>query len=129
MRCSTRNQKNAAPADINDENRFTRTGLVSPSGSSGSSRSDHALASSTKSGFPGGCGMPRMCAVAMYSLVSQNAVVGASVMAYSANTIAPTPNAMRYGGSWRGSAARGSGRAGAVRAFGAAWLMKLRAVR
>ena len=34
----------------------------------------------TKNGFPGGCGMPRMCAVAMYSDVSQNAVLGARVM-------------------------------------------------
>jgi hypothetical protein len=33
----------------------------------------------TKRGLPGGCGTPTMCAVAMYSLVSQNAVLGASV--------------------------------------------------
>jgi hypothetical protein len=34
-----------------------------------------------KSGFPGGCGMPRMCAVAVYSLASQKAAVGARVSA------------------------------------------------
>jgi hypothetical protein len=33
----------------------------------------------TKSGLPGGCGMPRTLAAAMYSEVSQNAVVGARV--------------------------------------------------
>ena len=33
----------------------------------------------TNSGLPGGCGMPSTLAAAMYSEVSQNAVVGASV--------------------------------------------------
>ena len=39
-----------------------------------------------------------MCPVAMYSLVSQNAVVGASVSAYSAKTSAPAIAAALYGG-------------------------------
>ena len=51
------------------------------------------LASTTKSGFPGGCGIPRMCPVAMYSLVSQNAVVGASVTMYSRKIAAPAMTA------------------------------------
>ncbi len=46
----------------------------------GASSSSQVRASSTKTGLPGGCGIPRMCAVAMYSLVSQKAVVGARVM-------------------------------------------------
>ena len=58
--------------------RFTRTATESPRGARST---DQARASTTKSGFPGGCGMPTMCAVAMYSLVSQKAVVGASVIA------------------------------------------------
>ena len=59
------------------EKRLTRTAVDRPNGARSSS---HVRASTTKSGFPGGCGMPRMCAVAMYSLVSQNAVVGDSVI-------------------------------------------------
>ena len=55
-----------------------RTAVESPKGAS---RMSHARASTTKSGFPGGCGMPSMWPVAMYSLVSQNAVVGATVAA------------------------------------------------
>jgi hypothetical protein len=39
----------------------------------------HTCASSTNRGFPGGCGMPRTFAAAMYSDVSQNCVVGAIV--------------------------------------------------
>ena len=78
MWCTTRNQSAWAPALMKALKRFTRTATESPSGAS---RSDQALASTTKSGFPGGWGIPRMWAVAMYSLVSQNAVVGASVTA------------------------------------------------
>jgi hypothetical protein len=58
--------------------RFIFTAAVSPSGL----RSiDHARASTTKSGFPGGWGIPIISPVAMYSLVSQKAVVGAKVAA------------------------------------------------
>jgi hypothetical protein len=49
-------------------------------------RISHALARTTNRGFPGGWGIPRMWAVAMYSLVSQKAVVGASVRMYKAAT-------------------------------------------
>ena len=58
--------------------RLMRTATARPVGSS---RIDQARASTTKRGFPGGWGMPRMWPVAMYSLVSQNAVVGARVSA------------------------------------------------
>ena len=44
-------------------------------------RIENTRPSSTKSGLPGGCGMPSTFAAAMYSEVSQNAVVGASVNA------------------------------------------------
>src|SRR2546427_8373651 len=43
----------------------------------------HVCAISTNNGLPGGCGMPSTCAAAMYSDVSQNCVVGASVNTYS----------------------------------------------
>jgi hypothetical protein len=42
-------------------------------------RSAKTRPSSTKSGFPGGCGSPTTYAAAMYSLVSHMAVEGASV--------------------------------------------------
>src|SRR5687768_15614275 len=121
MRCTTRNQKNAAPALMNAENRLMRTATESPSGDSSSS---HARASSTNSGFPGGWGMPRMCAVAMYSLVSQNAVVGARVRAYRMNSAAADARAHRYGGRWWTETVTGSARAEVTRAVCAAWLMK-----
>src|SRR5882672_10097213 len=58
----------------------------------------HTCAISTNSGLPGGCGMPSTLAADMYSDVSQNWVVGATVRAYSANTAAATAAAMPYGG-------------------------------
>ncbi len=76
-RWMTRNQKAAATAPFAAENRLILTAVGTGNGESSSS---HVRASSTNTGLPGGCGIPRMCAVAMYSLVSQNAVVGASVM-------------------------------------------------
>jgi hypothetical protein len=63
---------------MNALKRFTLTATEKPTAVS---RIDQARPSTTNSGFPGGCGIPMMCAVAMYSLVSQNAVVGASVNA------------------------------------------------
>ena len=53
-----------------------RTATDSPRGDSSRLQ---VRANDTNSGFPGGWGIPKMCAVAMYSLVSQNAVDGASV--------------------------------------------------
>jgi hypothetical protein len=53
---------------------FTR---AATDGAIGSSEKNFPI--STKNGFPGGCGIPRMYAAAMYSLVSHMAVDGASV--------------------------------------------------
>jgi hypothetical protein len=39
----------------------------------------HALRSTTNSGVPGGCGIPRLCAAAMNSPASQNVTPGARV--------------------------------------------------
>src|SRR5690606_13056866 len=83
MRCTSRNQHPCASALIVALNRLMRTAGERPNGASSSS---HARASSTNSGLPGGCGMPTMWAVAIYSLVSQNHVVGLSVQAYSSQT-------------------------------------------
>ena len=55
-----------------------RTALESPNGDR---RISQVRAKTTKRGFPGGWGMPRMWAVAMYSLASQKAVLGESVTA------------------------------------------------
>jgi hypothetical protein len=49
----------------------------------------------TKNGLPGGCGMPRVYAAAMYSLVSHIAVDGARVMRYSTRTRAEAMPAAR----------------------------------
>ena len=43
-------------------------------------RSDTTRPSNTNNGLPGGCGIPRTYAAAMYSLVSHIAVDGASVI-------------------------------------------------
>ena len=84
-----------APAPVAAARRLIRTATDMPKGAS---RTLHDRARTTKSGFPGGWGMPRMCAVAMYSLVSQNAVVGARVTTYRAKMAAPTMAATPYGG-------------------------------
>ena len=73
----TRNQSPCARELISAENRLMRTAVEMPKTPRMISQ---VRASTTKSGFPGGWGTPMMCAVAMYSLVSQNAVVGASVI-------------------------------------------------
>src|SRR3954468_1788251 len=49
----------------------------------------------TNSGFPGGCGRPRVYAAVMYSLVSHIAVEGASVRTYNTNTAAEVMAAAR----------------------------------
>src|ERR1035437_8926962 len=72
---------------------FTRIAMVGAIGSSVKTRP-----SSTKNGFPGGCGMPSVYAAAMYSLVSHIAVSGASVRAYSANTSPALTAAAAYEG-------------------------------
>jgi hypothetical protein len=125
IRCTTRYQKNIVPAVMKAEKRLMRTAGDSPNGVRSTS---HARASSTKSGLPGGWGMPRMCAVAMYSLVSQNQVVGPSVMPYSAKTAAAAARAARYGGRVAAGVCTGGPAETGVCAVGAAWLMDLGAV-
>ena len=71
-----------APALVAAAKRLMRTATEIPRGAS---RRLQTFPSTTKSGFPGGWGMPTVWAVAMYSLASQNAVVGARVTAYSVN--------------------------------------------
>jgi hypothetical protein len=121
-RCITRNQKACAAALISVENRLTRTATESPVHPRSVSQ---VWARRTNSGFPGGCGIPRMCAVAMYSLVSQVAVVGASVAAYSANTAIPASAASRYGGFWWRGEASACGAVRAVCSGSAEMLMRL----
>ena len=75
---TTRNQSVCVAALMTALNRLIRTATESPRGAS---RTDQARARTTKSGFPGGWGMPMMWPVAMYSLVSQKAVVQESVRA------------------------------------------------
>ena len=92
IRCATRKKNPLAAAEVRAASRFTRTATDRPNGDSSTI---HTRASTTKSGFPGGCGIPRMYPVAMYSLVSQNAVVGASVTTYSRRIAAPATTAAR----------------------------------
>ena len=72
-------------------NRLILTATESPVGAR---RRLHTFARTMKNGFPGGCGIPSVWAVAIYSLASQKAVVGASVKAYSRNapSAAATPH-------------------------------------
>ncbi len=65
-----------AAALVTAAKRLIRTATDRPVGAR---RRLQTFATTTKKGFPGGWGMPRMWAVAMYSLVSQKAVVGARV--------------------------------------------------
>jgi hypothetical protein len=120
-RCTTRYQKNIVPAVMKAENRLILTAGVSPNGERSTS---HARASTTNSGLPGGWGIPMMCAVAMYSLVSQNAVVGARVTVYSTNSATAAANAHRNGGRYVSAAKTGSVRVGDTRAVWAAWLIE-----
>src|SRR5688500_324460 len=92
-RSDTRNQSAAVTALVAAAKRLIRTAYDAASGSS-----PQTCAISVKSGLPGGCGIPSTFAAAMYSDVSQNAVVGASVAPYTAKTTAPVAAAQRYGG-------------------------------
>src|SRR5256712_14052187 len=83
QRSLTRNQHPAAIALVTPASRLIRIAYPAASGNK-----PQAWAMSTDSGLPGGCGMPGTYAAAMYSDVSQNCVVGASVDTYS--TRAPT---------------------------------------
>ena len=74
QRSATRNQSPAAAALVTAANRLIRTAYDAASGSR-----PKVWARMTNSGLPGGWGMPSTLAAAMYSEVSQNAVVGARV--------------------------------------------------
>ena len=74
QRSAIRNQRAAEAALVNAAKRLIRLAYSPASGSN-----PQVCARITKSGFPGGCGMPSTFAAAMYSEVSQNAVVGARV--------------------------------------------------
>ena len=76
IRMTARNQNTAAAAETVALSRLVRVATSSPVHPV---RSSHTFPSSTKKGFPGGCGIPMMCAVAMYSDVSQKAVEGPRV--------------------------------------------------
>jgi hypothetical protein len=78
MWCTTRNHSAWALALMSALKRLMRTATESPSGAR---RTDHARARTTKRGLPGWCGIPMICPVAMYSDVSQKAVVRERVMA------------------------------------------------
>src|SRR5436190_7543620 len=73
-RSATRNQNPDAAALVVAANRFTRSAYDAASGSR-----PKVWARMTNSGLPGGWGIPSTLAAAMYSEVSQNAVVGARV--------------------------------------------------
>src|SRR5439155_8949530 len=92
-RSLTRNQDPAAIALVTAASRLMRMAYPAASGSS-----PHVWAISTNSGLPGGCGMPSTYAAAMYSDVSQNCVVGASVSTYNTRAPRDTRPAQRYGG-------------------------------
>ena len=74
-RSPTRNQHPAATALVTAARRLIRIAYPAASGSR-----PQTCARIVNSGLPGGCGMPSTYAAAMYSEVSQNCVVGASVM-------------------------------------------------
>src|SRR5229473_1822480 len=93
QRSLTRNQHPAAIALVKAASRLMRIAYPAASGNK-----PQVCAISTNNGLPGGCGMPSTCAAAMYSDVSQNCVVGASVNTYRTRAPRDTTPAQRYGG-------------------------------
>ena len=89
-RSAIRNQTPAESALAIADMRFIRSAGVGAIG-----RSENVRPSMTNNGLPGGCGVPKVNAAAMYSPASQNATVGASVIAYSANMATVTIPAAR----------------------------------
>ena len=89
-RSVTRNQK---PAEIALETAASTLMRIATDGAMGSIANTRPMR--TKNGFPGGCGMPRTYAAAMYSLVSHMDVVGARVRTYRTNTTNPATAAAR----------------------------------
>ena len=90
QRSPTRNQHPAATALVTPASRLMRIAYPAASGSS-----PQTCAMIVNSGLPGGCGMPSTYAAAMYSDVSQNCVVGASVTPYRISAPRLTSVAMR----------------------------------
>ena len=78
MRCPIRKKKNVAVALVTAASRLIRTATGSPRGARSRLQ---VRATETKSGFPGGWGMPSRCPVVMYSLASHQPVLGARVNA------------------------------------------------
>ena len=76
MRTTARNQKKLAPAESVAPSALILSATGRPVKAVSTS---HARPTTTKSGFPGGWGSPRMCAVVTYSDASQKPVVGARV--------------------------------------------------
>src|SRR5437016_12528821 len=95
-RSPTRNQHPAATALVTAASRLIRSAYAAARG-----KRPQVWAISVNSGFPGGCGMPSTYAAAMYSDVSQNWVVGASVATYRIRAPSATQPAHRYGGRSR----------------------------
>src|SRR3989442_7930527 len=93
QRSLTRTQHPAAIALVTAASRLIRMAYPAASGSR-----PHTWAISTNRGLPGGWGMPSTYAAAMYSEVSQNCVVGASVNTYRTRAPRDTSPAQRYGG-------------------------------
>src|SRR3989442_2373727 len=100
-RSLTGNRAPAAIALVTAASRLMRMAYPAASGSS-----PHVWAISTNRGLPGGCGMPSTYAAAMYSDVSQNCVVGASVSTYNTRAPRTTRPAQRYGGRSGDTSAR-----------------------
>ena len=90
QRSPTRNQQPAAIALVVAASRLTRMANPAASG-----RRPQTCAIIVNSGLPGGCGIPSTYAAAMYSDVSQNWVVGASVATYMARATNVTQAAHR----------------------------------
>src|SRR5919108_3890985 len=104
QRSATRNKTPADAALVTAANKLMRTAYAAESGSR-----PKVCARMTNSGLPGGWGMPSTFAAAMYSEVSQNAVVGARVARYIMKTTEAVRTAHQYGGvSWFGVFCSGS---------------------
>src|ERR1051326_8205515 len=91
--CSTRNQ-HPAPAEANSALIRLVRKAYSPNGKS----MPHTWPMRTKSGVPGGCGMPRVFIAAPNSPASQKVTEGARERRSPARTTAETTSAVRYGG-------------------------------
>ncbi len=105
QRSPIRNQHAADTALVTAASRLMRCAYPAAQGTS-----PHTCATRTKNGLPGGCGIPSVYAAVMYSDVSQNCVVGASVTTYSTSAARNTAAAIQYGGPSGSTTLRGTGR-------------------